>query len=391
MEKRKMWISAFVFAAVLIFSACAAKNERDSGVVRAEISRRQTSTDAAAPEQKENDGLLQADAGKAPAVPDKHPDAEPEKAAEEEQPVPAQPAGEEKTDAPAPEDYAADPEAQWQIELDCTELLHSDEKTQQVYGIDDTYAVIYTNSADDAFGFVGRVLLLDRRNGSVSELYDVLADENRVPIGTLTPVRIGERVLFGWREVYSTASRMNYCTIEDGAVRKCMPLSDCTYQGNGEFTSIIEVSANDIDFEINPELYMEHLAWGYHTYWYFWSEDALDLRAYSGIEITQEELAQLEGTVPTVQRFIQEMERNGYVFDTMYLRGNGILNVNFYAEREGYREYVCGTYRDSNGFFEPYPDEDSKLAPGRYEEAAKKAEYCDVVVFPRLAALRAAR
>lgn len=312
--------------------------------------------------------------------------------AEEEEPEDAPtegPSEQKREEDTLVEETETDPDAQWQITLDNTSFLQAGETLVKVYGIDETYAFVYTKTGDDAFGFQGRALLIDRQSGSVKqELYNVATAENNIPLGTLTPIRIGERILFGWQNVYTTGTKDHYYTIINGTVKKCASMVDDTYLGDGVFQMRVEENVNDIDQNTNPELFFQHFGWAYHTYWCFWSEDALDLREYKGIEITREELAKLEKEKPAVQAYIQKREKDGYVFDSMYLRGNGILNVNFYKQQEGYRDFACCTYLYSDGAFAPYPDAEYSSTGGNYEAACWPDEYCEAVVFPPLAALR---
>lgn len=331
---------------------------------------------------------------------DEEPTEENEKPAEEKEPTEEEkPVVEEKTES-APEQQEdeektpvvkneTDPDAEWQIKLDNMSFLQAGETLVKAYGIDDTYAVAYTNTGDIGWGLNGRALLIDRQSGSVKqELYNVAADESKIPLGTLTPIRIGERILFGWQGVYTTGVKDHYYTMVNGTAKKCTSIVDDAYLSNGVFRTDVRVNVNDIDLDTNPDLFFQHFGWAYHTYWYFWSEDALDLREYKGIEITREELAKLENEKPTVQSYIQKMEQDGYVFDNMYLRGNGILNVNFYMEQEGYRDLACGTYLYSDGAFVPYPDAEYSSTGGRYEASCWSDEYCEAIVFPPLATIR---
>lgn len=391
MKKHKFLMCALllVLAAVLL-SACAGGVEQTAEppeqVLAGGKSQEEavTETETEPPEQPEQNAAELVEETVEPAE-EETPEETP---ADEKQPEPVPAKQDDKPETPVITNEA-DPDAEWQITLDNTSFLQAGETLVKAYGIDDTYAVAYTNTGDIGWGLNGRALLIDRQSGSVKqELYNVATDENEIPLGTLTPIRIGERILFGWQGVYTTGVKDHYYTMVNGTAKKCASIVDDTYLGDGVFRTSVRVNVNDIDLDTNPELFSQHFGWAYHTYWYFWSEDALDLREYKGIEITREELAELEKETPAVQSYIQKMEQDGYVFDNMYLRGNGILNVNFYKEQEGYRDLACGTYLYSGSAFVPYPDAEYSSTGGRYEASCWKDEYCEAVVFPPLAALR---
>lgn len=374
-----------VLAAALL-SACAGSEEQTVSPPRQELTALQTPE-----EEREDPQAPQEDEPAEQTKTQEGPAEEVQEALDAKRPELTSAQQEEAEQTPAAQDDA-DPAEKWRTTLDNTAFLQSGETLAEVFGIDDTYAVAYTNTGENEWGLNGRALLIDRKSGSVKqELHNVAADEYQVPIGPLTPIRIEERILFGWQSIYTSGKKDHYYTIANGSVKKCESMVDATYLGDGVFQTIVRVSVNDIDMDKDPELFFQHLAWAYHTYWYFWSEDALDLREYRGIEITRDELAALETGDSAPQQYIRKMEQDGYVFDCMYLRGNGILNVNFYQEQEGYRDLACGTYLYSSGVFAPYPDAQSAEDGGRYEASCWKEALSEAVVFPPLAAIRSAQ
>lgn len=391
MKKTSAIILALVMLAC-VFSGCSKQPEQPSSTDFAEI------TDLAQPtvelSEKPEKTTAEEKNDEKP-VEEKKEDVKPSEPNEPDEPN--EPGETDKADEQTETDKSeelneTDPDAKWQIMLDDTAFLQPGETLVQAYGIDETYAIAYASTGDTGWGLNGRVLLIDRQSAAVKqELYNVTTDESGIPYEPFAPLQIGEQVLFGWRTVYTTGWVSHYCTIVNGSVKTCLRITDDFYQGDGVFQKIEKVCGNDIDSDTDPELFFQHFSWAYLTYWYFWSEDALDLREYQGIAITREELEQLEAGDSAVQQDIQKTEQDGYVFDIMYLRGNGILNVNFYKEQEGYRDFVCRTYQYSNGLFVPYPDTEQSFNAGRYEASCWKDEYCEAVVFPPLAAIRNAQ
>lgn len=384
--KRMVWICAALLALLSLLTACASKSqqvvwpaEKKTAPAQPMKQSEQPAADEKEAREDENAEWLEQHVSE--------PVEEDEESIEKETPEKA--LAEEKQSEPVGQS-AADPEAEWQITLDNTDFLQSGETLVKAYEIDDAYAVAYTRTGDGTFAFQGRALLIDRQSGSVKEeLYNSATDKYQIEVGTLTPIRVGERILFGFKKVYWSTTEDFYCTMEGGTLKKSrMPLNESKYVDHLGFKTSIRVSVNDIDYDTNPELFMEHFGWDYHTYWCFWSEDTLDMREYKGIEITREELAMLETGDSVVQQCIRKMEQDGYVFDTMYLRGNGILNVNFHEVQENYQNLACSTYLYSDGVFVPYPDAEFSFAGGRYEASQWKDEYCEAVMFQPLAELR---
>ena len=401
MRKNKGRLCALMLLGMLLFSACAAKvteapvmQEKPPQAAEAAAAETGTETEA------EQSG------GTAAAEPDEEPeDTDPKVPASEETEAPAEQAEEaEKTTASEPEPqkenteertaYNSEDDSEWLITLTDTSFLEPGETVRKAYGLDDVHAIVYTENGEKRdYGFYGRVLFLNLQTGAVEDIQDV----GEIVIDSITPIKIGDRVIFGWGYYYSWVLAVNYYTIVDGMPKKStFPLSNGEYLGNGVFASFQH------DFEVSElppdQLPPDRTPFGMKSYYFFWSEEALDLRAYAGVEITRGELAQLETDAPTAQRFLQEQEQEGYVLDIMYLRGNGRLDANFHRDEDGVRYYYCAEFKYTGSGFErikdgwiEYYEGAPVLSLGKYQESPWDAEFSEAVVFPPLAAIRGAQ
>ena len=383
-------LCALALLGALLLSACAAKTTQASATQEKQPRTAETA------EKAEETGIVQpddTDHAEADEIPE---DTDPKESASEEAEVRAD--NTEKTEGTVPSEsnaqeedtgevkvYNVEDDSEWLITLADTSFLEQGETVRKAYGLDDVHAVVYTeNGEKQDIGFYGRVLFLNCRTGAI----EILQDADQL-IDSITPIKIGDRVIFGWGYYYSWILAVNYYTIVDETLRECsFPVSNASYCGNGEFCSFQK------DYEVS-DLPLDQFSFGMKSYWFFWSEEALDLRAYAGVEITREELAQLEADAPTAQRFLQEQEQEGYVLDIMYLRGNGGLDVNFHREEDGTRYYYCATFKYTGSGFERIKDEGVEyyegapvLSPGKYQESPWDAERSEDVVFPPLAAIR---
>ena len=399
MRNNKGRLCALMLLGTLLFSACAAKTV-EAPVPQEEPS--QTAEAAAA----ETGTEAEQSGGTAAAEPDEEPGyTEPEVPVPEEtevleehvekaeEAVPSEPEI-QKEDTGERTAYNSEDDSEWLITLTDTSFLEPGETVRKAYGLDDVHAIVYTENGEKRdYGFYGRVLFLNLQTGAVEDIQD----EGTVVIDSITPIKIGDRVIFGWGYYYSWVLAVNYYTIVDGMPKKStFPLSNGMYLGNGVFASFQH------DFEVSElppdQLPPDRSPFGMKSYYFFWSEEALDLRAYAGVEITREELAQLETDAPTAQCFLQEQEQEGYVLDIMYLRGNGRLDANFHRDEDGVRYYYCATFKYTGSGFERIKDEWVEyyegapvLSPGKYQESPWDAELSEAVVFLPLAAIRSAQ
>lgn len=396
----KVRLCTLTLLGTLLFSACAAKvteapvmqEEQPQMVETAaaetgtETETAQTGSTAVEHDEKPENAAPEASAPEETEVPEEHVE-------EAEEAVPSEPEI-QKEDTEERKAYNSEDDSEWLITLTDTSFLEPGETVRKAYGLDDVYAIVYTENGEKRYnGFYGRVLFLNRQTGAVEDIQD----EGTVVIDSITPIKIGDRVIFGWGYYFSWILGVKYYTIVDGMPKKStFPLSNGTYLGNGVFASFqrgLDVSELPPD-QIPPD----RSPFSVKSYYFFWSEEALDLRAYAGVEITSEELAQLETDAPTAQRFIQEQEQEGYVLDIMYLRGNGRLDVNFHRDEDGVRYYYWSEFKYTGSGFErlkdgwvEYYEGAPVLSPGKYQESPWDAEFSEAVVFPPLAAIRGAQ
>lgn len=91
-----------------------------------------------------------------------------------------------------------------------------------------------------------------------------------------------------------------------------------TYMGDGQFVAVGE--AYDGLFE--DEMWRGHT---YKPYYFYWENDGLV--EYGGLEITQEQLLEVNGA----QAVLDTITNAGYTVDEIYYRANNIINVNYHS------------------------------------------------------------
>lgn len=290
------------------------------------------------------------------------------------------PAPEEEPEEPEEPEAPEEPEPYVfgeTVELPELEGLSEEETIQQAVALTETACVVYTvqagSDADSDMGLSGQVYFYDRESGDLTLLYDA-KEEIHLPYSPWLPVLTGSDVLFGWNRVYMTGADTSLWTLKDGApvlVSDSIGMLFC--EGDGQFTAI--VSAYDL-------CEMEGFPTTGHTwkpYWFYWDADAHTLREYGGRAVTEQNLEDLEQADKTVQAYISELRQKGYELGDMYLRGNGILNVNYRLRSGDAVTNENATFQYTDGVFVPGRGADCVGAgdPGGVYLAASYPEIAD--------------
>ncbi|MCI8601591.1 MAG: M56 family metallopeptidase [Oscillospiraceae bacterium] len=85
-------------------------------------------------------------------------------------------------------------------------------------------------------------------------------------------------------------------------------------------------------------------------YWLYWDEKAGAFREYGGREISRTELLALEtsGTNRMGRQLLKAIDRIG-TLDSIYLRGNGVVNINYSVEKDGGLRHHNATLQLADG------------------------------------------
>lgn len=145
----------------------------------------------------------------------------------------------------------------------------------------------------------------------------------------------GQRVLFGWQQTAGAALTTRLWTIENGAPKELgCPAEQLVWLEGGEFTGT-RSAWDAIEDEDGGTGHTQKI------YWLFWDEDACALREYAGEEITESELLELaqKGSSGESSRLVRQVldaiRAEGGVLGSIFLRGNGVINLNYRIPLDG--------------------------------------------------------
>lgn len=256
------------------------------------------------------------------------------------------------------------------------------------YSLTDDYTIAYGNinpqpPAENETWLKGHIYLLHKDEVTVLNQNDESAE-----FFPIMPIRIGERVLFGWETLWGSTTTTTLYTLEyDRLIQIPNTGEALEYLEDGQFTT--SCSAYDSS-KYNSDDFMTGHTW--KRYWLYWDEDSLSLREYGGIEITSEELLQIPASNrELVQDTLTAITDGGYYLDTIYLRGNGIININYHSAAEydndlSY-EYHNASLQLSDGTFTMIcfqPNEEDLLSVMDQGGIYGSAAFPDFADFPEL-------
>lgn len=218
------------------------------------------------------------------------------------------------------------------------------------YRLDEAYTLVYSyitakglpNNEDAVQGHIYLVRMgesgvqrLDPLVEEGGQLLDELAEGEGYFYWPPVWLNEGQRVLFGWQQTAGTALSTRLWTIENGAPKELdCPAEQLVWLDGGEFTGTRSAwdAIEDGDGGTG------------HTqkiYWLFWDEEAGALREYAGEEITEGELLELaqKGSSGENSRLVRQVldaiRAEGGVLGSIWLRGNGVINLNYRIPLDG--------------------------------------------------------
>lgn len=249
-------------------------------------------------------------------------------------------------------------------------LLPENETEYVSYPLEDGYTVVCANltgtdpAAADEIGFTGGFYLLTA-DGRLETLHET-EYQGDVTDGSISaysycapcaPMDAGNgRILFGFTMAVGTWGDTRLWTLENGrAVEVEVPGENLEFLGEGRFTVV--KSAWDSDaILVDGEWQFTGHTW--KQYWLYWDEESFSFREYGGVAITEKQLMALDGAGPDVQTQLEAIRLEGGQIDSIYLRGNGIVNINYSIRREETALYQNITLQ---------PDSDGKLCALTYQ------------------------
>lgn len=149
------------------------------------------------------------------------------------------------------------------------------------------------------------------------------------------PVDVGGRVLFGCEVQLATTVQTHLWTLQNGrALAVDVPGETLAYLGGGQF-AVTSSAWDAVGMVENGRMQPA----GGHTskqYWLYWDEATVSLREYGGVPITEQQLLALELSQAEAQNLPADLamiRADGGAVDSIYLRGNGVVNINYHFDQ----------------------------------------------------------
>lgn len=241
-------------------------------------------------------------------------------------------------------------------------LLPENETEYVSYPLPDGCTMVCANlagtdpAAADEAGFTGGFYLLTA-DGRLETLHET-EYQGDVTDGSVSaysycipcaPMDAGNgRVLFGFTVAVGTWGDTRLWTLENGrAVEVEAPGENLEFLGEGRF-AVVKSAWDGDAILVDGEWQFTGHTW--KQYWLYWDEASFSFREYGGVAITEEQLSALAGAGPDVDTQLEAIRQAGGQVDSIYLRGNGIVNINYSIRRDESALYRNITLQpDANG------------------------------------------
>ena len=176
-----------------------------------------------------------------------------------------------------------------------------------------------------------------------------------------TEMKLDDVRFFICSDDYATGSMSYAFRVQEGKVAECtFSRKGTVYWTEGEDTFRIRDSSYDAGMDKNEGFLMGHT---WKNYYFYYDKPSDEVREYGGTEITAEKADSLAS-----RKIMEECDIDGEI-DSIYYRGNGIININYHVEDADWIDYYHYNWDERNKIWiDDFGDETSpdEPCPGTY-------------------------